>query len=733
MIYLSILASPIVYPIVGVTALVLIVLAFMVGYAAFFKKAIQGQALIVTAKGKTKVSFDGILVYPVINRMELMDISIKKLEIERLGEDGLICKDNMRADIKVAFFVRVNKSEQDVINVAQIIGCERASDIDTLKQLFEAKFSEALKTVGKRFDFVELYDNRSNFRDEIVNEIGRDLNGYMLDDCAIDYLEQTPIEFLKSNNILDAEGIKKITDLTAVQNMKSNLIRREEEKTLKKQDVEAREAILELEKQLAEKEAKQAREVANIVAREDAETAKVVEEERLKSETARIATEETLQIAEENKQRQVIVAAKNKERTEAIETERVEKDRLLEVTERERIVTLAQIEKEKAIEEEKKLIQDVIRERVIVQKSVVEEEENIKDLQAHMQADRLKKVAITAAEQHAEAALVETIKMAEAEQQSAEFKAKQRIIEADAQQQSAGKEADAIKILADAEAAKYAAVGLSEAQVIEAKAGAMEKQGEAEANIIEAKAMADAKGIEVRSLAQAEADNKLGLAAANVEKERGLAQAEVINAKAQAEEEKGKAEAVVIGAKAKAEAQGIEDKAEAMKKLDGVGRDHEEFKLRLDKQKEVELAEINIQESIADSQALVLSEAMKSANIDIIGGETQFFDNIMASVSRGKALDKFVDSSDTIKDIKAALLGSNGDGDGVLIANIQKLIGKSGIKSEDIKNLTLASLLMNLHDDFSDKGERSSIKKMLDMVIKLDMGDTRVNELNLLK
>ena len=39
-----------------------------------------------------------------------MDISVKRIEIYRHGTEGLICKDNIRADIKVAFFVRVNKN-----------------------------------------------------------------------------------------------------------------------------------------------------------------------------------------------------------------------------------------------------------------------------------------------------------------------------------------------------------------------------------------------------------------------------------------------------------------------------------------------------------------------------------------------------------------------------------------------------------------------------------------------
>ncbi|MEO1714094.1 MAG: flotillin family protein, partial [Bacteroidota bacterium] len=450
------------YVVIGV--IVLFFIGILMAAARWYRKTPQGQALVRTGQGGTKVAFDkGIFVVPVLHLVEQMDLSVKKVEIARLKEDGLICQDNLRADIKVAFFVRVNQAKQDIIKVAQTIGCTRASDPDTLHNLFEAKFSEALKTVGKRFDFVELYDNRDKFKKEIINTIGEDLNGYVLDDCAIDYLEQTPIQFLSIDNILDSEGIKKITELTAAQKVKANFIRREEEKTIKEQDVEAREAILEYERQLAEKEQRQKREIANITAKEEAEIAKIAEEERLRSEIVRIQTEEKLQVAEEQMQRQVIVAAKNKERTEAVENERVEKDRLLEQTERERIVTLAEIEKERAIEEERKNIQDVIRDRVMVEKKTVEEEEKIKDTREIAAANRSKQVAIIGAEETGEANLIETLKAAEAEKQAAEVAAQKRMIDAEAEMSAAEKEAEARKIIAEAKAAEEATLGMSEA------------------------------------------------------------------------------------------------------------------------------------------------------------------------------------------------------------------------------------------------------------------------------
>jgi len=662
----------------GVVFFIVIVLF---AFATFYKKIPQGKAIVRTGVGGGKVAFNkGMYVVPILHQMEIMDISVKKLQIDRLEQDGLICKDNIRADIKVAFFVRVNKNVDDVLNVAQIIGTERASDTETLRNLFEAKFSEALKTVGKKFDFIELYEARREFRTEILDIIGTDLNGYILDDCAIDFLEQTEIRFLSAQNILDSQGIKKITELTAAQNIKANLIKRDEEKIIKKQDVEAREAILELERQMAEKEEKQRREIDNVRSREQAEILKVREEERLKSETVRIKTEETLAVQEENKLRQIIIAEKNKQRTNAVETERVEKDRALEATEREKIVTLAQIERDKTVEAERKNIQDVIRDRVRLEKGVVEEQQGVKDLEAFREVERAKLVGITQASQQAEEKLIYTVKAAEADKKAAEEKAKQMVIDADAKKEAAVKEAEARKILAEAQAREEATRGLSEAEVMMAKAEAVERQGIVDATVIEK---------------VAEAKRKEGLSQAEVTKEKALA-----------------------------EAAGIQEKAEAMKKLDGVGKDHEEFKLLLAKEKEIALAEIDIKKQIAEAQAVVLGEALKSARIDIVGGETMFFQNIVNQVSNAKGFDRLINESENATQLKTALLGEGGAG-GDLLGRIREFADKYGITSNDIKNLTISSLILKMQQKSTD-ADRPSLLNLADLANSLGLSNRKL-------
>jgi uncharacterized membrane protein YqiK len=655
--------------------------AVVLGFALLYmvvncwRKVDQGTALIIVGGSKPTVHFSKAIVIPMIRKAEVMDISVRRIEIFRHGAQGLVCMDNVRADIKVAFFVRVNNNAEDVLRVAQSIGAARASETEKLEELFEAKFSEALKSVGKKFEFVALYTSREEFKEEILKIIGRDLNGYILDDAAIDYLEQTPMNQLDPHNILDSEGIKKITDLTAQQQILANSINREREKTMKKQDVEAREAILELEKQLAEAEAKQVREIQSVQAREQAETAKIQEEERLKAARARITTEEETAIANENKDRQVIVAMRNKERTDQVEKERVEKDRLLEVTERERVVALATIERDKAIEVEKKAIQDVIRERVIVERAVVEEEEKIKDTREFATADRAKKVAITAAEQDAQEALVKEIKSAEARRDAARFSAEELVISAEAHRDAAEREAVGKKVLAEGVTAELAAAGL------------------AEASVIESKAVAEAKGQE---------------------------------AHAAATQKQGTAEATVMQLKFEADAKGITDKAEAMKLFNEVGREHEEFKLNLEKEKAIELAGIAAQQEIAKQQASIVGQALQTARIDIVGGETEFFNKITSAITTGKAVDRLVDNSRALTDVKNTFF--NGDPE-YFKSRLEYFTDLLGVTSEDVKNLSIAALLNKMKNLSGDDPESNEFVVLSGLAKQLGFSDKKLSQI----
>jgi uncharacterized membrane protein YqiK len=675
-----------------------------------YRKVDQGRALIVTRPGKVSVSFTGMFVVPIINRVEIMDISLNTIEIDRRGAEGLICRDNIRADIKVAFFVRVNKTVEDVIKVAQAIGCKRASDHKTLEELFSAKFSEALKTVGKQLDFIDLYTKREDFRDRIIEVIGRDLNGYVLEDAAIDYLEQTPMSSLDEHNILDAQGIRKITELTTREHIATNDFERNEEKQIKKQDVEARETILELERQQADAESKQEREIQVVRAREQAETLKIQAEERLRAETARIKTDQDLAIQEENKQREVDVAGKNRERVVAVEIERVEKDRALEAIARERETELQRIAKEKEVEVEKKEIADVIRERLAVERTQAEEEERIKELRVVEEARRTKEAVIIAAEAEAQERLVKEIKAAEAAEEVATHKAKERLTLADANLEASDRDARAKIRLAEGVQAEVAATGLAEVKVKEADAAAIEKVGGAEARVTLEKMQAEAEGTKIRG----QADAHVKEIDADATEKHGKAEAIVLK-------EKGLAEAVAIKERLAAEADGLREKAAAMHELDEAGRGHEEFRIELETRKAIAMEAIEAQRMVAEAQARILADALKAAKIDIVGGESIFLDRLVNAISMGKSVDGFFDRSESA----STVLGDYLSGDANLPKDLKEVLTNSKLSPQDVQSLSLSAVLAGLMTR-SDSAGRAKLQALADKAQELGIDDIDV-------
>lgn len=297
-----------------------------------------------------------------------------------------------------------------------------------------------------------------------------------------------------------------------------------------------------------------------------------------------------------------------------------------------------------------------------------------------MDADRTKQVAVTLAEKEAQEALVKQVKAAEASKAAAELHAEQVVVEAEAQRASAEKETQATKMLAEAKAADHAAIGLADAEVMTAKADATERTGTAEASVLQKKAEAEAQGQ---------------------------------MAKADALQKEGTAEADVMQLKFTAEANGIQEKAEAMKLFDSVGREHEEFKLQLNKEKEIEIAAINTQKDVAEAQAGMVSEALKTARIDIVGGETQFFEQIVNSVKAGKAVDRFVHNSETVTDIKKTFF--NGDPE-YFRNKIVSFASQFNMSFEDVKDLSVAALLGKMLTMADTDEARSELTRMLDTV-----------------
>jgi hypothetical protein len=351
---------------------------------------------------------------------------------------------------------------------------------------------------------------------------------------------------------------------------------------------------------------------------------------------------------------------------------------MLEVIIRERETELASIAKNKEVEGEKRDIAEVIRERISVEKTVAEQEEAIKRVRIVEDASRNREARIINAEAEAQEHLVKDIKAAEAAETASKFKAREQLVLAEARQQAAELDAQAAIRTAEGLRAEAAAAGLAEVEVREADAEAIEKVGRAEAVVLKEK-----------GLAQAEATDKVGRAEAGVLREMALSEAESIKAKL------------------KGEAEGLTEKAAAMAALDDASRGHEEFRLRLQADKDIRIAEIDVQRQVAEAQATVLATGLESADISIVGGDTVFFDRLVGAMSWGKAVEGFVGQSPTVREFAPELLKSLGS-----------------VDTGDVKNLTVSALLLKLiRAGGPDSGK---LHELLDTARKMGVAETPV-------
>ena len=639
-----------------VVIIVIAVLALLsVMVSRLFRKVPQGQALVVSKWRTVVVTFTGQVVIPVIHKSEIMDISVKNIQIERRGKgNGLICKDNIRADISVEFFVKVDPTGEAVKKVAQAIGCERASDIETLNTLFAAKFSEALKTVGKKFEFESLYTDRDSFRDEIVEIIGKDLNGYVLEDVAIDYLEQTPLADFDPDNILDADGIRKITERTAIQHIETNKAEQREREETTRRTVDADKAVFEMERDRAEAEARQQQEIRTVQATADAAASQVEEAEREKAESARITAEQGIGVANENKDREVAIAGLNRERVIKVESENIERDRLLALTGRETAVAEASKEKEERARE----LADVARGRVEAELGVAEKEEAIKTVRVVEDAQRLATAEVKVAEGAAQASFVGTVKQAEALRQAASSEAERATVLARANAEAAQQDALAAQRRAEGAQAEAAAGGLADVQVERERAEAV--------------------------------------------KALGMADVEIKRADAAAVREMGEAEGGATQARLTGEGQGLEAKAAGVGAMTSAGQEHEEFHLRLDTEREVALAGVNAKADVAKSAASALGQALSNADMKIVSDEG-IVERILSAAGHGQAIDSFIESGTGASKMLSPYL----EGDANLVQDLANGVG--GIGAAGIRDLTVAQFVSRLGGSIGDSSLAESL------------------------
>jgi uncharacterized membrane protein YqiK len=429
---------------------VLLVTGLLLTITRLYQKTKASEAFVRTGLGGVRVIRDGgALSIPFVHELARVSLQTIKLEVSRENEDALITQDKLRADVRAEFFVRVQPDAESILQASRSLG-EKMMNPSEVRALVEDKLVSALRTAAASKTLEELNTERDEFLADAMRLVGEDLksNGLVLETVTISKLDQTDDRFLKAENIFDAQGKRKIAEITQQNLTERNRLLREGEHLRKQQDVAARQAVLELERLEHEAHARQSAEVA-----------------KSRAEANRDAHVKTI---ETNKQVELAAVEKQK----ALELASRLHQQAVEIAEREKQERVAEAEQKRANAERGLADAEAERERA---------RQNLETVRVTAEAERDKAQKVSAAEAQAEMQFVTEQRRADADAYTKHKQAEAQRLAADAEAEAVRKRAEA-----DAEAERQRALGeRARAMVpVEVKRAEVELERERVENVI---------------------------------------------------------------------------------------------------------------------------------------------------------------------------------------------------------------------------------------------------------
>ncbi|WP_283206879.1 flotillin family protein, partial [Methylorubrum podarium] len=265
-------------------------------FSRLYRRTTRDTAFVRTGLGGRKVVVDGgAVLLPVFHSIAMVNLNTLRLEVKRSGNESLITKDRLRADITVEFYVRVEPKEESIALAAQTLG-ERTNDAMLLRELIEAKFVDALRAVAAGMTLPDLQEKRADFVKGVQEAVSGDLrhNGLELESASLTRLDQTSIEHFNPDNSFDAEGLARLKEITEQRRKERNATVRDAEVAVAEKDRETALKQLEIQRATREAELAQERDIANKTAETRAETAQAEQRAQQSEETARIEREQAV-------------------------------------------------------------------------------------------------------------------------------------------------------------------------------------------------------------------------------------------------------------------------------------------------------------------------------------------------------------------------------------------------------------------------------------------------------
>ena len=375
-----------------------------------YLRSSKERAFVRTGLGGQRVVLNGgALVLPIVHAVIPVNMNTLRLEVSRGRDKALITRDRMRVDAVAEFYVRVKAEVAAIASAAQTLG-QRTMEPETLKELVEGKFVDAMRSIAAEMTMEELHEKRGEYVKRVRAVVAADLlqNGLELETVSLTQLDQTAMEFFNPSNAFDAEGLTRLTEQIERRKKIRNDIEQDTMIQIRNKNLDTEKQALDIDRELEYARLSQERELEVQRAGQRAEVAKEKAAKELEAERAQINAREAVDRARLSAER-------------AVEGERIAKEREVEESEiaRRKAIELAEQGRAIAVAEQSRAQSEAQAAADQARARAVTEEERVFTARETEMAERKKRIELIGAAQDAERGALHVRVAAESERAAA--------------------------------------------------------------------------------------------------------------------------------------------------------------------------------------------------------------------------------------------------------------------------------------------------------------------------
>jgi uncharacterized membrane protein YqiK len=425
--------------IIGWIVVAIVVLAIAIAFGIWvmnrlYRRSSKETSFVRTGLGGQKVVMNGgAFVLPIVHEVIPVNMNTLRLEVRRGRDSALITKDRMRVDVVAEFYVRVQATASAIAAAAQTLG-RRTMQPESLRELLEGKFVDALRSCAAATTMEHMHERRGEYVKQVRQGVAEDLlqNGLELESVSLTGLDQTNMEFFNPSNAFDAEGLTRLTEEIERRKKIRNDIEQDTLIQIRNKNLEAERVQLDIDRESEYARLRQENEVETRRAAQQAELARERAVREREAEEARISSRLEIEKAKIAQER-------------ALDEERIAREREIQRLEvdRRKSLELAEQERSIAIAAKSKAQSEAQAEAELARAKAVSAEEKVFSARETEIAERRKQIDLIGARQEAEREAIRIKVMAESEKSAAVDRAAATRTDAEAEA-----EADKIRSLA---------------------------------------------------------------------------------------------------------------------------------------------------------------------------------------------------------------------------------------------------------------------------------------------